>query len=107
MALPDNLVRASQTHDHQWKMEVKQFKGNFLSNHFDNSFDFPVAEDNDTEVSSVAPPTPRKAPPTASSIAPTTQTDPKTDHVPSTVGQSDSAENDVIAVENVSSAVRG
>ena len=105
MALPDNLVRASQTHDHQWKMEVKQSKGNFLSKHFDNSFDFPVAEDNDTEVSSVAPPTPREAPPNSSSIAPITQTDPKTDHVTSTVDQSDSADNDVIAVNNVSSAV--
>ena len=86
-------------------MEVKPSKGNFLSLQFDINLDFPVAEDNDTEVSSVAPPTPREAPPT--STAPTNQADAKTDHVTSTIDQLDSADNDVIVVKNVSSAVWG
>ena len=82
---------------------MKSPKRIFLSKHCDNNFYFPLAEDNDTEVSSVAPPTPREAPP--SSTAPTEQADAKTDHVTSTVDQPDSANNDVIAVKNVSSAV--
>ena len=51
----------------------------------------------------MAPPTPREAPPT--STAPTNRADAKTDHVTSTVDQSDYAKNDVIAANNVSSAV--
>ena len=84
-------------------MEVKRSKGDFLSKHCDNNFYFPLADDNDTEVSSVAPPTPREAPST--STAPTNQADAKTEHVTSAVDQSDSADNNVIAVNNVSSAV--
>ena len=82
---------------------MKRPKGDFLSKHCDNNFDSSVTEDNDTEVSSVVPPTPREAPPT--STAPTNQADAKTDHVTSAVDQSDSADNNVIAVNNISSAV--
>ena len=83
-------------------MEVKRPKVDFLSKHCDNNFYFPLAEDNDTEVSSVAPPTPREAPPT--STAPTNQADTKNNHVTSANDRSDSAGTNVI-VNNVSSAV--
>ena len=81
---------------------MKSPKRIFLSKHCDNNFYFPLAEDNDTEVSSVAPPTPREAPST--STAPTNQADAKTEHATSAVAQSDSADNNVI-VNNVSSGV--
>ena len=77
-------------------MEVKTPKGIFLSKQCDNNFDSSVTEDNDTMI-------PREAPPT--STAPTNQADAKTEHVTSAVDQSDSADNNVIAVNNVSSAV--